>query len=664
MATIPAQSTNLNLPTEGTIFRATGDNGDAVYKVVNGKIETIALPSFVANTTFRDLNTGTTYKPGDVLTNSGGNVQWLDPNYRGTASSRTTAADVYQKQTGTAFNTLPEFNMGDITTALDRGATLGSANSWTLNNPAVAQNPNMAWQQNTGSAPAGTPSIQPVLAPSIQQNTAQNTSTATPPVVPSTINTGNTTGATTPTIPPANPPANTNGVVAGAAGYVSSNPVDTTYTDKSTALLKELEGLYQTDTGKTAYSQGQLDVSGATALEAKQKDLAARLEAINLQDKAIPLQMEGDAAGKGLTSGILDRQTTEARRQNAIGALSIQAEYAINAGQLDTARLAAKKAVDLKYADIESEIDQKVKLLSLYSPFMSKEQQKEAIAQANEVADVRAETLANKQLQLDLVNYAQSSGDTARMSQLLALDPSATNFKTQLGSIAGAIIPKTSGASTTYVDEGGRRYAVTLDTQGNKINKIDIGASSNAGTTSVTSEDATGKYVSTLDSSGKLLNKVRIGDPTQTADQKNSTGYTQAEKDQLTKNRNALIAAGVQNVPPDTWSGAAISTGKSVTGDGIPQGMTSSDISSIENSLKTGTVNGVKVTNPVGGDGFIDPNMYVQMMNYWISKQGTKQAFFNQFPYKTYINPANTWIWSQLGIDNPYVKKTSTSNPY
>ena len=129
------QAFTFKMPGEGETFRQLGDtNGDAVYKIANGKITTVASPSYIANTSFVDKSTGTSYKAGDI-TPSTRNLQWLDPNYRGLAASRTNAYSAYKAQTGSDAMSLPEYNMAGIQSVLERGGAFGT--SATFNGPEV-----------------------------------------------------------------------------------------------------------------------------------------------------------------------------------------------------------------------------------------------------------------------------------------------------------------------------------------------------------------------------------------------------------------------------------------------------------------------------------------------------------------------------------------------
>jgi len=149
MTTIAAQSINLNLPTEGQVFRVTGDSGDTIYKVVNGQLQTVASSGHIANTDVQ-LGDGSIIKAGQPIPGFGPSLKItpLDPSFRGTVARTVNGASQYQEQTGQDFSSLPEFNMADIQTAVSKGVKLGSTSTFNLNNPAVDQNPNMSLQAN------------------------------------------------------------------------------------------------------------------------------------------------------------------------------------------------------------------------------------------------------------------------------------------------------------------------------------------------------------------------------------------------------------------------------------------------------------------------------------------------------------------------------------
>lgn len=212
-------SNAFNLPTEGQVFRVAGDNGDAVYKVVNGQLTTVASPTYVALTTFRDPSSGITYQAGQPAPNPH-DVQWLDPNYRGAATSRVSAADVYKQQTGQSFDSLPSFNMADIQTTLQQTGSLPSSGSYSVNtDPAIQgyRNPNGVSPATGGyvqganpNANLQTPGAMGVPPPQLATNTqAPVTPTQTPttptPTTSSTPTSGGTSttgGGTSGALPP------------------------------------------------------------------------------------------------------------------------------------------------------------------------------------------------------------------------------------------------------------------------------------------------------------------------------------------------------------------------------------------------------------------------------------------------------------------------------
>ena len=275
------------------------------------------------------------------------------------------------------------------------------------------------------------------------ENFARNYSVPSP-IVPTTITRSGTTSTPSPVIPPAKTDdINSAGIIAGATSYttpvvdpnVKPTTQSTPYGDQAKSLYERITGLIGENKDKTAYEQEQLQTSGALELEKKQKQLSARLTAINLEDQAIPLKLEQGATGKGIITEILSRQTTEARRQNAISALSIQSEYAINQGDLETARLTAQRAVDLKYKDIETQIDQYTKQLQIITPFLTAEEKKIAEQRQTENENKKAELATKKNQQTALVNDANQAKDSVSASKALALDPSDPQFNVKLAEI-------------------------------------------------------------------------------------------------------------------------------------------------------------------------------------------------------------------------------------
>ncbi len=127
----------VNLPTEGQIFRAVGDDvGKNVYQVQHGTIQQIAAPTFVANTNMA-FPDGTLWAKGQPVP-AGKNprdAHVISPSFTGGDWSTISAGDNYDAQKGAgSWQALPAFNMADIQTVLEHNnGTLPNTATYTLN---------------------------------------------------------------------------------------------------------------------------------------------------------------------------------------------------------------------------------------------------------------------------------------------------------------------------------------------------------------------------------------------------------------------------------------------------------------------------------------------------------------------------------------------------
>ncbi len=252
---------------------------------------------------------------------------------------------------------------------------------------------------------------------------------------------------TTPTLPPP-PPVPSSGENYGAhiAGAIPQ-PTDTTYADKSKANVSSIESLVAQLQGKEAYTQTQDELAGVNAINARQRSLTGKLTALNNSAQAIPLLLQQQSEGRGITTGGLAPLQAGELRKNAIEALTLKSEYDMNAGDLITAKENAQKAVDLKYKDIETNIDHNTALLKLYEPFFTAEEKKKADAQVLINEQNKTELADKKKIQNDVINAAQASGDSVLASKAISLDPNSSTFITDLAAIQGQIKAKVTGQS-------------------------------------------------------------------------------------------------------------------------------------------------------------------------------------------------------------------------
>ena len=306
----------------------------------------------------------------------------------------------------------------------------------------------------------------------------QGINALTPPTVPASLNSQviqNNSTATLPTPTPDTTPYSA--ITTGAISYMLPNgasydvktgqvtpaptpttpttpttPADTTWSDKAKSYINSLLGLQAQDTGQEAYSQQQLEQSGAIALEAKQRQLTARANALNTESMALQNQtiaggaienrLQLESEGRGRTVGGLAPLTTSALRQNQIQraditskVLALQSEYAMNAGDLVTAKETAQRAVDLKYKPIEEGINNFTKQLATIMPFLNAEEKARADALTLQNEAKKTELATKKAQQTALVNDANQAKDSLSASKALALDPSDPQFNAKLAEI-------------------------------------------------------------------------------------------------------------------------------------------------------------------------------------------------------------------------------------
>ncbi len=319
----------------------------------------------------------------------------------------------------------------------------------------------------TQSAPTGTDVNSPV----------------TVPIAPSTLTSSNTTSVNSPTLPSA-PVDTTNysGISAGLVTPPPEPPVDpNSYTGKSDALISSIEGLMGQDQGKAAYTnEVNSKTGGVNDITKIQNSLTGQINALNNNINLIPEQVQKKYEGTGATTAGIAPIIAGQQRDSTLKALSLKMQYDMNAGDLANAKDSAQQAIDLKYKDIETKIDQQTKLLQLYTPFMNTEQAKALAAKTQEIEAKKTEIASSKQSQTDVINYAQTNEDAASASKALALDPASPTFKQDLAAVQAGI--KVKVTPNTEVVKLGNGSSILIDKiTGKTIRNLGGGTSSGDG---------------------------------------------------------------------------------------------------------------------------------------------------------------------------------------
>lgn len=151
-------------------------------------------------------------------------------------------------------------------------------------------------------------------------------------------------------------------------------------------LTTRLRGLTEELTGEAALRAEQEGEVGLAELQATQTDLSSQLKALANEAKQIPLQLQQEATGRGITAGGLRPLQTARLRTNAIQALSVNSLLEASRGNIATAQTMVDRAVAQKFDPIREQIAAKSANLELLlqSPRFSLEDKKRAQKQLDQ----------------------------------------------------------------------------------------------------------------------------------------------------------------------------------------------------------------------------------------------------------------------------------------
>lgn len=134
---------------------------------------------------------------------------------------------------------------------------------------------------------------------------------------------------------------------------------------EASALTKSIRELTEQTRGESAFRTSQEQQQDIAGLEKQQTELSSRLRALQNEALAIPLQLQQEATGRGITAGGLRPVETAALRNNAIQALSTASLLEASRGNLATAQTLVDRAVAARFDPIKEEINAKIANLQL-----------------------------------------------------------------------------------------------------------------------------------------------------------------------------------------------------------------------------------------------------------------------------------------------------------
>lgn len=182
---------------------------------------------------------------------------------------------------------------------------------------------------------------------------------------------------------------------------------------EATDVIKRLKELTGETIGESAFTAEQEEAAGLPGLQQTQQDLSAQLGALQKEALAIPLQLQQEATGRGITVGGLRPLQTARLRENAIQALTISSLLEASRGNIVLAQQQVDRAVAQKYDPIREEIRAKTANLNLIlqSPEYSLAERNRAQrqldiqnARLDRIAEEEADELEIKNLAIEAAN--------------------------------------------------------------------------------------------------------------------------------------------------------------------------------------------------------------------------------------------------------------------
>lgn len=195
-------------------------------------------------------------------------------------------------------------------------------------------------------------------------------------------------------------------------------------------ITKQIQGTSQTEQSQQGLAQrllsslSKLGGRKEAQLQAEQQvglpqfqtqltDVNNQLQSLQKEALAIPLQLQQDVQGRGVTTGGLAPIQTGQLRQNAIKSLTLSAIAQTLQGNIANAQAQADRAVELEFAPLEAEVETLKQAYIMNKDFLEREDKKKADAlnfQIQERTRVLNEQKDDKKTVLGFVAEAAKNG--------------------------------------------------------------------------------------------------------------------------------------------------------------------------------------------------------------------------------------------------------------
>ncbi len=327
------------------------------------------------------------------------------------------------------------------------------------------------------------------------------------PTLPSSINSANMSSNPAFIVPPAPTPSNLTGTVANGSATIAGNtpllitPNSTTVdangnpiTPAPTTTPSTLDSIksylasftappkasdqYNTDYNASGIDAKQTDFNTKQqALLDAQAELGgvnSKLQGINAEATAIPIQDQQNAEGRGITAAGLAPITTGELRMNALKAIPLQAQALVAQAKVAAAQGNATlsqsilqqaqdhldKVFQIHQTDATNAYNYQNSLIDKAYTFATAQEQKQLDAQKTQLATNQSNLADARNFAQSLSTTATANGQGQIASQLASLTPPDINSKTfasdlatynsKVGALQKQIVPKSTTATETW----------------------------------------------------------------------------------------------------------------------------------------------------------------------------------------------------------------------
>lgn len=211
----------------------------------------------------------------------------------------------------------------------------------------------------------------------------------------------------------------------------STSPSETT----NQTLMQKILGSVQKLGGKQQAQAQAETTAGIPQFQTQLTDINAQLQGLQKEALAIPLQLQQDVQGRGVTAGGLAPIQTGQLRQNAIRSLGLSSIAQTLQGNIANAQAQADRAVQMEFAPVEAELKYLQTAYEMNKDILNREDKKKADAlniQLRLIDEAKQEKKSISDIAIKLSEYGQTD-----MAQKVL---SARNFNEAISMASGGLV--------------------------------------------------------------------------------------------------------------------------------------------------------------------------------------------------------------------------------